>query len=248
MAVEDRSLRRRFSGAADSRRGLSVLPGGPTSVEDEDERGFPTTPGSSQELFGDVFESTGNFADFVSENNQRFTDVDLARVDAGRSLGLLDTVESGFLEAASGRDPVIEAQRQRSLAESSESFARRGTGGSSAAANEAARMGGLFDERQVAGRNAALSQLSQVAGQRFGIQAGEAGFNNQATGQELDFLQQAFENAELEPALLLDILNVASSGEEDDFNFFPGQREEQADERRRRRRERTRQEDEDAGG
>ena len=194
---------------------------------------FPGVPGSQDELFEDVFESTGTFADFIAENNEAFTDVDLGRLDPSTSLTTLDTAEAGFLDIASGTDPVIEAQRRRALGENAENFARRGTGGSSAAANQALRVGGRFDEQQLSNRNAGLAGLLQTSGQRFGIEQGAAGFNNLATGQELGFLQQAFENAELEPALLLDLLNIASSGTEEDFDFFGDRRREEEARRNR---------------
>ena len=112
-------------------------------------------------------------------------------------------LQQDFRAMAEGRDPVIEAQRLRTLQEQQAQFQRRGVGGS-ALENQQLRTGTIFDERQQEGRVSALQNIAGLGGQQAG------------------FKTQGLENAAAIPALDIGLLAALSAGGNDAFNrFFP---------------------------
>lgn len=153
----------------------------------DDDLIFDETPESPEELFERIFGGLGDFEKELKEQNQQFFDnPELAEL------------QRQFTLLSEGRDPVIEAQRQRSLAEQSEVFTRRGVGGS-ALSNQLTGVGTLFDERQTAGRNEALKSRAGLEGQRLAA------------------VQQGIENLGIPEAIAIQILEIMAGGEAIDF-------------------------------
>jgi hypothetical protein len=160
-----------------------------------------------------AYDAIDEFSSFVDEQNEDFLDPNFQRIRFGKQeRGDFNFARRNLRRRARGEDPLVEYQRQQALARSGEFFGRRGGGNTTAALNQGERISTDFDFRQLAGRDAAVSGIADLAERRFGIRRDVAGFNNQAESDRLGALQQAIENAAIDPALLIELLNVQSAG------------------------------------
>lgn len=92
----------------------------------------------------------------------------------GGIIGNVGDIAGQFGQFAQGFDPVLGAQRDRALNQSRQGLARRGLGGSSIGANEAARINQGFVEQGLARRDQQLGTQAGLLGQQAGLAEGGA--------------------------------------------------------------------------